>query len=37
MRDKMIKFLDDYGMALFAIFILILFIIGHYYNFNFNY
>ena len=37
MRDKMIKFLDDYGMALFAIFILILFIIGHYCNFNFNY
>ena len=37
MRDKIQKFIDEYGMALFAVFILILFILGHYCKFKFYY
>lgn len=37
MRDKIIKFIDNYGLALFAVFVLILFIIGHYYKLNIDY
>ncbi len=37
MRDKIIKFIDDYGVALFAIFILILFVLGHHYGSKFKY
>lgn len=37
MRERIQKFIDEYGLALFAVFILILFLLGHYFKFNFSY